>query len=145
MTVKQQTYILGQVYGYIKAVNPDWNFGGALYPLSYPLNAVTQALLAAVRNRKIKLDDPYISSRMACIEPTYEQPVHDVDLQGTFTVGQHHINRDIQRVIASTGMTQEQIAERLGVKPLTVGRWFRGEVKCPADKQFEIELLAWEE
>ena len=145
MTVKHQTYILGQIYGYITAAYPDWRFGGPTYPLIHPLNACTQALLGAIKARKIKVDDPYIMVRMAAIDAEYEQPVHNAELQGVFTVGQYQIHRDIQRVIAATGLTQQDIADKLGVKLLTVGRWFRGETKCPADKQFEIECLAWEE
>ena len=145
MTIKHQIYILGQIYGYITAVNPDWKFGGAMYPLIYPLNACTQALLGAIKARKIKVDDSYIMCRMAAIDAEFEQPVHNVELQGSFTVGQHQIHRDIQRVISSTGLTQEVIADTIGVKRLTVGRWFRGEVKCPEDKKFEVECLAWEE
>ena len=145
MTIKHQIYILGQVYGYIVAANPEWNFGGAMYPLIYPLNACTQALFGAIKNRKIKVDDPYIMARMAAIDAEFEQPVHNVELQGAFTIGQHQIHRDIQRVISATGLTQQDIADKLGVKLLTVGRWFRGETKCPADKQFEIECMAWED
>lgn len=55
------------------------------------------------------------------------------------------IGKRIKQRREELGMTQEEIANKIGVTRLTVGRWYRGDVKCPADKQFEIELLAWQE
>lgn len=142
MTAMHQTYILGQIYGYICHKHPHWS--GVWNGYINPLNTCTIAYMTAIKAKVIKPDDEYISVRYAEVDSEYKQPA-DTELQAVFTLGTMQYARDIQRVIASTGMTHQQIADKLGVKVLTVGRWFRGETKCPADKQFEIELLAWQE
>lgn len=142
MTADHQTYILGQIYGYICHAHPHWS--GVNNAYTKPMTACTIAYMTAIKAGKVRPDDEYISSRFTEIDPELEIP-NTQELQGVFALGQMQYNRDIQRVISATGMTQEQIADKIGVKRLTVSRWFRGECKCPPDKQFEIECLAWEE
>ena len=126
MSEIKQAYILGQIYGYICSKNPNW---------SGVHNAYT-AMKAGV----IKPNDPYISARFAEIDPETAIP-NTPQVQSEFTRGQLNFRRDVRRLIEKTGMTQELLAKKLGVKPLTVGRWYRGESNCPEDKKFEIEMM----
>lgn len=141
MTANHQTYILGQIYGYICHAHPNWS--GVYNAYTKPMTACTIAYMTAMKAGKVKPDDVFISSRFNEIDPELEIP-NTQELQGVFTLGQMQYNRDIQHVISATGLTQEDIAKKIGVTRLTVGRWYRGDVKCPPDKQFEIELLAWQ-
>lgn len=142
MTANHQTYILGQIYGYICHAHPHWS--GVHNAYTKPMQAAVIAYMTAIKAGKVKPDDEYISARFNEIDPELEIE-NTNELQGVFTLGTLQYNRDIQRVISATGLTQEEIANKIGVTRLTVGRWYRGDVKCPADKQFEIELLAWQE
>ena len=142
MTANHQTYILGQIYGYICHAHPQWS--GVWDAHTKPMQAAVIAYMTAIKAGKVKPDDEFISSRLNEIDPELEIP-NTQELQGVFTLGTLQYNRDIQRVISATGLTQEEIAKKIGVTRLTVGRWYRGDVKCPADKQFDIELLAWQE
>lgn len=142
MTTNHQVYILGQIYGYICHAHPHWS--GVHNAYTKPMQAAVIAYMTAIKAGKVKPDDEYISSRFNEIDPELEIE-NTQKLQGVFSLGQLQHSRDIQRVISATGLTQEDIANKIGVTRLTVGRWYRGDVKCPADKQFEIELLAWKE
>lgn len=142
MTTNHQIYILGQIYGYICHAHPHWS--GVHNAYTKPMTACTIAYMTAIKAGKVKPDDEYISARFNEIDPELEIP-NTNELQSVFTLGTLQYNRDIQRVISATGLTQEEIANKIGVTRLTVGRWYRGDVKCPADKRFEIELLAWQE
>ena len=131
MTANHQTYILGQIYGYICHAHPHWS--GVHNAYTKPMTACTIAYMTAIKAGKVRPDDEYILSRLNEIDPELEIP-NTQELQAVFTLGQMQYDRDVSRVIATTSLTR-----------LTVGRWYRGDVKCPADKQFEIELLAWQE
>ena len=142
MTTNHQVYILGQIYGYICHAHTQWS--GVHNAYTKPMQAAVIAYMTAIKAGMVKPDDEYLSPRFNEIDPDLEIE-NTNELQGVFTLGTLQYNRDIQRVISATGLTQEEIAGKIGVTRLTVGRWFRGDVKCPADKQFEIELLAWQE
>lgn len=106
------------------------------------MKGFTVALIAAIKSRAISPDDTYIAVRVDSIDPDFPQdkPL-SLEEQGTWTLGRMQIKRDIKPLIDSTGLTQEQLAERLGVTRLTVGRWYRGEASPKAQATFGIEEI----
>lgn len=144
MTEKQkQIYRLGQVYGYICQKHPEWSsIGHDTQAARTPLQGVTVALFAAIHADAVKADDQYIEIRMDSISADIADiECTSIDEQGIFTLGKMQINRDAKALIDRTGMTQAQLAERLNVKPLTVGRWYRGETPLPERARFELESI----
>lgn len=146
MTNRQkQFYRLGQVYGYICKTYPEWDTpehrkAAMLQPLQYTLIAV----FAAVKASKIRSDDKYIYPRMWSVSPelmTTPQPSDFVDMRqfanGEINYGAH----THAALIKSTGLTQQQIGERLGVNGLTVSRWYRGVTPLPEWARYEIEEI----
>jgi DNA-binding transcriptional regulator YiaG len=49
---------------------------------------------------------------------------------------------DVQRLRRRLGLTQVELAERLGVHPLTVSRWERGQVRVTEPMARLLRLLA---
>lgn len=143
MTEKQrQIYRLGQVYGCICEKHGHWSSPAHDQTATLrPLVGVAAALMAALKAQAIVLNDPYIEPRMASIDPEFGHEPISLDNQGIFTLGKMQIHRTPKALIDMTGMTQAVLAERLGVKPLTVSRWYRGETPLPERARFEIEEI----
>lgn len=143
MTEKQKMiYRLGQVYGYICEKHGHWSSPAHDQTAAlHPLQGVTIALMAVLRAKKIKLDDGYIMPRMASISPEIGEITCSLDEQGIFSLGKMQIHRDVKTLIEMTGLTQAQLAERIGVTALTVGRWYRGDVPISERGRFEIEEI----
>ena len=144
MTEKnKQIYRLGQVYGYICQKHTRWsNIGHDTQAARTPLQGVTVALFAAIHAEAVNVNDDYIALRMDSVSPEIgDIECCSIDNQGIFTLGKMQINRDVKSLIDRTGMTQAEIAEKLGVKPLTVGRWYRGETPLPERARFDIENI----
>lgn len=144
MTDKQkQIYRLGQLYGYICQKHGNWS-GSAhdQYAMLFPMKGFTVAFIAAIRARAISPDDTYITVRVDSIDLDFPQdkPL-SLEEQGTWTLGRMQIKRDVKPLIDSTGLTQEQLAEKLGVTRLTVGRWYRGEGSPKEKAIFNIEEI----
>ena len=141
---EKQIYRLGQVYGYICKKHGRWSSNahdtGAA---RRPLQGVTVALFAAIHGESIRANDDYIALRLDSVSPDIgEIQCCSIDEQGIFTLGKMQIHRDVKTLIDRTGMTQAALAEKLGVKPLTVGRWYRGETPLPERARFELEEIA---
>lgn len=138
-------YRLGQVYGYICEAYPEWDTpehrtAAMLQPLQYTLVAI----FAAIQASKIRAHDRYIEPRMRSVSPelvTTPQPSDFVDMNqfanGETSYGTHAHTA----LIKSTGLTQQQIGERLGVNGLTVSRWYRGVTPLPEWARYEIEEI----
>lgn len=144
MTDKQkQIYRFGQMYGYICSKNTRWS-GSAhdSYAARFPFKGFTAAYMAAVKAHVIEPSDTYIMCRMDCIDPEFDQ---DKSLtlveQGVWSLGRLRYKRDIKTLIDHTGMTQAQLADKLGVTALTVGRWYRGEVPPKEQVRYAIEEI----
>lgn len=144
MTEKQkQIYRLGQLYGYICQKHGSWSCPAHdQYAMLFPLKGFAAALMAVIKAKAMNLDDEYISIRAASIDPDFPQdkPL-SLEEQGVWTLGRMQIHRDVKSLIDHTGLTQEQLAERLGVTRLTVGRWYRGEASPKAQAIFNIEEI----
>lgn len=138
---QKQIYRLGQLYGYICKKHGNWS-GAAhdQYAMLFPLKGFTIAFIAAMKSRTINLDDTYIMVRVNSIDPDFPQdkPL-SLEEQGAWTLGRMQIHRDVKSLIDCTGLTQEQLAERLNVTRLTVGRWYRGEASPKEKAVFDIE------
>lgn len=144
MTDRQkQIYRFGQLYGYICQKHGNWS-GSAhdQYTMLFPMKGFTVAFIAAIKSRAISPDDTYITVRVDSIDPDFPQdkPL-SLEEQGTWTLGRMQIRRDVKFLIDQTGLTQEQLAERLGVTRLTIGRWYRGEASPKAQAVFDIEEI----
>lgn len=144
MTDRQkQIYRFGQLYGYICSKNRHWS-GSAhdAYAVLFPFKGFTAAFMAAMKAHVIEPGDVYISTRIDSIDADFEQdkPL-TIDEQGIWSLGRLQYKRDIESLIDSTGLTQAQLAERLGLTTLTVGRWYRGEVSPKEQARFEIEEI----
>ena len=135
-------YRLGQVYGYICEKHGHWSSPAHDQTTTLrPLVGVTAALMAALKAQVVALNDPYIEHRMASIDPEFGHEPISLNDQGIFTLGKMQIHRDTKSLVEHTGMTQAEIAEKLGVKPLTVGRWYRGETPLPERARYELEEM----
>ena len=140
---QKQIYRFGQLYGYICQKHGNWS-GSAhdQYAMLFPMKGFTVAFIAAIKSRAISPDDTYITVRVDSIDPDFPQdkPL-SLEEQGTWTLGRMQTRRDVKSLIDQTGLTQEQLAERLGVTRLTVGRWYRGEALPKAQAVFDIEEI----
>lgn len=140
---QKQIYRLGQMYGYICQKHGNWS-GAAhdQYAMLFPMKGFTVAFIAAIKSRAINPDDTYIMVRVNSIDPDFPQdsPL-SFEEQGTWTLGRMQIHRDVKSLIDCTGLTQEQLAEKLGVTRLTVGRWYRGEASPKTQAIFNIEEI----
>ena len=146
MTNRQkQFYRLGQVYGYICKAYPEWDTpehrtAAMLQPFQYTLVAI----FAAIQASKIRADDKYIHPRMWSVSPelmTTPQPSDFVDMK-QFANGEINYGAlTPAALIKSTGLTQQQIGERLGVNGLTVSRWYRSVTPLPEWARYEIEEI----
>lgn len=138
---QKQIYRFGQMYGYICQKHGNWS-GAAhdQYAMLFPMKGFTIAFIAAMKSRAINPDDTYIMVRVNSIDPDFPQdkPL-SLEEQGVWTLGRMQIRRDVKSLIDQTGLTQEQLAERLGVTRLTVGRWYRGEASPKEKAVFDIE------
>ena len=141
MTDKQkQIYRLGQIYGYICSKHPDWSsIAHDTQAARTPLQGVTVALFAAQHAEKIKPDAEYISLRMDCVDPYIGDTPCDMESQSAFMMGKMQFARSAEKLIDLTGLTQQAIADKLGVMRLTVGRWYRGETPIAEWARYQIE------
>lgn len=146
MTNKQkQFYRLGQVYGYICKTYPEWDTpehrkAAMLQPLQYTLIAV----FAAVKASKIHINDKYIHLRMWSVSPEIMMTPQSSDFVDMKQFANGEINYGAlthAALIKSTGLTQQQIGERLRVNGLTVSRWYRGITPLPEWARYEIEEI----
>lgn len=145
MNRQKQFYRLGQVYGYICEAYPEWDTpehrtAAMLQPLQYTLIAI----FAAVKASKIRSDDKYIYPRMWSVSPelmTTPQPSDFVDMK-QFANGEINYGAlTPAALIKSTGLTQQQIGERLWVNGLTVSRWYRSVTPLPEWARYELEEI----
>lgn len=141
--MQKQIYRLGQVYGYICQKHDRWSsIAHDTQAARQPLQGVTVALFAAVAEGAVKADDDYVVIRMDSVSAEMADiDCCSIDEQGVFTLGKMQINRDVKTLIDMTGMTQAALADKLGVKPLTVSRWYRGETPLPEKARFRIETI----
>lgn len=138
---QKQIYRLGQLYGYICQKHGNWSCPAHdQYAMLFPMKGFTIAFIAAIKLRVISPNDTYIMMRVNSIDPDFPQdsPL-SLEEQGTWTLGRMQIHRDVKSLIDRTGYTQEQLAEKLGVTRLTVGRWYRGEASPKSQAIFNIE------
>lgn len=141
MTERQkQIYRLGQTYGYICQKHECWsNIAHDTQAAAQPLIGVTLALMAAFRAQALKADDSYLVYRLGDIDADFDSDRLSLDDQSFFVLGKMQIKRDAKTLIDQTGLTQSELAEKLEVKALTVGRWYRGEVPLPQKARYKIE------
>ncbi len=140
---QKQIYRFGQMYGYICQKHGNWS-GSAhdQYAMLFPFKGFTAAFMAAIRSRAISPDDTYIAVRVDSIDPDFPQDkTLSLEEQGTWKIGRMQIKRDVKSLIDQTGLTQEHLAERLGVTRLTIGRWYRGEASPKEKAVFDIEEI----
>lgn len=140
---EKQIYRLGQLYGYI--CEKHRHLESTLHDRQtalFPFKGFTVAFLTAIKAKAIKPDDTYIMLRVDYIDPEFPQDKpSSLDEQGIFVLGKMQRTRNTKTLIDHTGLTQAEIAEKIGVKPLTVGRWYRGETPLPEATRFEIEQI----
>ncbi len=151
MDTKKQIYLLGQIYAALcdsmKISDPN-AFGRAT---RIPMREITPLLIKFKSKLKPVKDDKtldlYLTLRFDMIdndnEVIFGGQVLPVELQGTFIIGynQYDSRKDVKRLIAHTGLTQEQVAEKIGVKGNTVSRWCTGESKISEENRFKIEQI----
>jgi len=157
MDTKKQIYFLGQIYAALcdamKISDPNAFERAA----RIPMREITPLLIKFKSNLKpvkdVKTLDVYLTLRMDMIDSDNELifggQVLPVELQGTFIIGynQYDSRKDVKKLIAHTGLTQEQVAEKLGVASNTVSRWCTGESKVSEENRFKIEQIimdSWE-
>lgn len=140
--LQKQIYRLGQVYGYICKKHSCWSsITHDTQAARQPLQGVTVALFAATHAGAIKADDQYIVLRMSSVSAALADiECCSIDDQGIFTLGKMQINRDAKTLIDMTGMTQQQIADVLGVRRETVSVW-KSSGKMPQTARYELEEI----
>lgn len=143
--IRRNLYLLGQIYGYLSKLLPDYNSPNRLqYAYVYPANAVTRIYHECRRTGKLtKQAEDYISERINDVSPEIDeiQPINTTDVYGSFIVGTYHAMRNIKAVIDCTGMTQQAIADKIGVNRNTVRRWYSGESEISEKYRYKIEKL----
>lgn len=148
--LKEQVYLLGQIYSKLCSVLPNTvaspeSFGRACRT---PMKEITVLQIKAIQSRCMTNDvKEYIELRFCDIDTEcnelFGESVLPIELQGTFQIGYSHAqtNDDLKKLIAKTGLTQQEIGKKLGVAGNTVSRWALGQSKPSAQKQYEIEKL----
>ena len=140
---QKMIYRLGQVYGYICSKHTEWSsMGHDTQAARQPLQGVTVALFAAIHAGAVKADDEYIALRMDSVSADIADiQCCTIDEQGVFALGKMQVNRTPKKMIGSADMTQQALADKMGVSRETVSRWSSGALPLSKTARFKIEEI----
>lgn len=150
MTTNGQIYILGQIYGKLCGLDKNLatpeGFGRAC---KRPMREITAMIMKLRQSRKLTAEvDEYIGLRFDDIDSENEEIMGDsvlpIELQGTFQIGYFHAQKqkNQKELIKKTGLSQQEIAGKLGVAANTVSRWTLEQSKISEKTRYELEKLS---
>ena len=139
----QTAYLLGQIYGKFVEVNHKWNTPAMLsLAMHHPMNAISQLHIRAIQSNLFSDElNEYIRLRLNDVSVDDVSDALDVDTTGAFVLGQHSCNLSAADIIKSIDITQEEIAERLGVAPNTVSRWRSGTTTPSQETLYKLQCI----
>lgn len=144
--LKKQVYVLGEIYGRLSQINKDYYTPQKhSFAMMYPLKGVSQALFSIFKNNKMdEKNDEYVKLRMDEVSEEFTKEAISIELQGIFELGFYagKYKPTVRDLIAKTKLTQQEIADKIDVSKMTIGRWVRDETQPSEEKYFEIEKLA---
>lgn len=148
-TLKTQLYLVGQIYGKICREYPELDTPERLEKICVvPLRETLKTQMAAIQMHPTTHEiNDYIMYRICELdEDMIDYCDVPVALKGCIVNGYESSKADFnaKAIIDKSGLTQQQIADELGVSRNIVGRWYRGEATPKSEKQFELEKLCWE-
>lgn len=155
MATDRQIYYLGQIYAalcdQLEISDPE----KYMMALQHPIFEIIKMYLEFVsghqtaKNPKYLVE--YLSLRFRKLDSNNEfvtgEKILPIDLQATFILAykQYQVRTDAKTLVSRTGLTQEQLAAKIGVQSNTVSRWCTGERKLSEENRFKIEQLSLEQ
>lgn len=141
--MNSEFYNLGCIYGKLCTILPKWdtlnNLSNATrLPIVYVGRLVLQA-------HKDHLVTPEIEDFLAdkYQEVSTETEIANATQQGEFILGYYQGKTivDVKTLVDKSGLTQQEIADKLGVTRLTINRWYNGLIKPSYEKIKLLEKL----
>ena len=143
---KETAYLLGQVYGKLISLNKNWDTMARLtIAIRKPMRAITELHLNAIRSRLFTDEvQEYIMFRLADVSVDDAMSDMNTETSSSFMLGMHSYNMDAAQLIKHIELTQEEIAEKLGVSANTVSRWKLGTSKPSQETLYRLQKLRME-
>lgn len=140
---KQTAYLLGQVYG--KLVSLDRNYGTMsrmTLAMNEPMKVITELHLRVIKARLLTDDvSEYIMFRLSDVSVDDAMSRMDTETSGSFVLGMHSYDLSADQLIKHIDLTQEEIAEKLGVSANTVSRWKLGTTSPSQETLYKLQKL----
>ena len=152
---KAEARALGYVYGTAAALLPDWDRSGDKFRQAgeRPFTGMGLILAEAHRRRVMTREiDEIIGKALEDVTPEaaeaaasqVPEPFLPMPLRGVWQLGYYAAQSgkpyyDITARREEAGMTQAQLAERLGVPQSTISRWESGKVRPRTDMMARIK------
>lgn len=140
---KETAYLLGQVYGKLISLNKNWDTMARLtIAMRKPMKAITELHLNAIQSRVFTNDvHEYIMFRLADVSVEDAMSDMNTETSSSFMLGMHSFDLDAPQLIKHIELTQEEIAEKLGVSANTVSRWKLGTSKASQETLYKLQKL----
>lgn len=140
---KDTAYLLGQVYGKLISLNKTWDTMARLtIAMRKPMRAITELHLNAIQSRVFTNDvHEYIMFRLADVSVDDAMSDMNTETSSSFMLGMHSFDMDAAQLIKNIELTQEEIAEKLGVSANTVSRWKLGASKPSQETLYKLQKL----
>jgi len=151
----QEARALGYVYGTVAKLLPDWDKSGDKYrrDCQRPMTGIGAIFAEAHRRHVITPEiDEIIGEAFEDVSPeaadaataTAPEPYLPLPQQGSWQLGYNAAQQgrpyyDIAAHREAAGMTQEALAEKLGVPQSTISRWESGKVRPRPDMMARIK------
>ena len=151
----QEAYAVGYVYGTVAKLLPDWDQSGDKYrrDSQRPITGIGAIFAEAHRRHVITpAVDEIIGEAFEDVSPDaadaasaeVPEPYLPLPQQGSWQLGYYAAQSgkpyyDITARREEAGMTQAQLAERLGVPQSTISRWESGKVRPRTDMMARIK------
>ncbi len=137
-------YLFGQMYARLadKRKYLKWEEQSTLSSASRRPFSIFTKMYAEHIHDITKEDEEYIRVRMNDVPiEIYDSEPIAFNYQPMFTFGRYKANQSVKQLIDSCGLTQQEIADRLGVNRMTINRWYNTG-KCSETMKYELEKLS---
>ena len=141
--IERQVFLFGQMYNKLLSVATDkWNEQSVIQALEKrPFSMFTKMYAESVLNITKEIEE-YIRVRMNDIDIDFieNEPI-PLPKQPMFMYATHYSSRDIKNLIDTIGLSQQDLANELGVNRMTVNRWYNTN-KCSEETRYKLEQLS---
>lgn len=141
--IERQVFLFGQMYNKLLIVATDkWKEQSVIQALEKrPFSMFTKMYAESVLNITKEIEE-YIRVRMNDIDIDFieNEPI-PLSKQPMFMYATHYSSRDIKNLIDTIGLSQQDLANELGVNRMTVNRWYNAN-KCSEETRYKLEQLS---